>query len=808
MSRARTNPWLVLVVLCTGFFMILLDTTIVNVAIPAMLSALNTTLDQILWVLNAYILVYAVLLITAGRLGDLYGQRNLFAIGLAIFIFASALCGISQNVDALIAARILQGVGGAVLTPQTLAIITSLFPPERRGAAFGVWGAVAGLATVTGPTLGGALVTYIDWRWIFYVNVPIGIAAFIATFAIIPDLRPGRHHGWDVIGVILATTGLFAVVFGLIEGQRYNWGEISSYVINIPEVIGIGVGLLAVFIVWERYQTEPLVPLSLFADRNFAVANWVAAAVGFALLGLFFPITIYLQSVRGFSALTAGLTLAPMSVTSMFVAPFAGRLSDRIGAKYILMTGLSLFTIGIGTLIYIAGPDSTWVNFLAPAIVMGAGMGMTFAPMTTVAMRNISPRMAGAASGVMNTMRQLGAAVGSAVIGAVLQSRLATSLHDQAVTQSTFLPPEFRGQFVAAFNSVAANGFQVGQGQNGAQLPAGLPPSVVQQISSLAHSVFVSGYIDAMKPTLVVPIVALSLTAVATVLIKRPPIGQKGESAADNRRGDSAIATIPVVAQAGVDGRGPGVAVPTATATAFAGLTNGEVQPLVGASPATNGAAALVDLSRVLGAAPVPRPLESIPLPPSSDPLPALAAELVRVELLVRRLESGVLEFSDNGRRGLLCVADREVRSAWLSEDGREVCGEEAQRELLDWRAGTIEARILTAEQAEAISWLWSLPELCRSMPLDWIQAGKALDQLRAMPGRLAVWLQIPEEPAVALFSDGRVVMAFSSRRPALGPDDFGSLMQRPGTLNIRWSKASPSPSLQLAAAPAMDAES
>src|ERR1700676_4694968 len=194
MVQARTNPWLVLVVLTLGFFMILLDTTIVNVAIPAMSAGLNTTLDQILWVLNAYILVYAVLLITPGRLGDLFGQRNLFAIGLFVFTLASALCGLSQNVSELIAARILQGGGGALLTPQTLSILTSLFPPERRGAAFGVWGGVAGLATVAGPTIGGALITYIDWRWIFFINVPIGIAALIATFLIIHDLRPGRHH--------------------------------------------------------------------------------------------------------------------------------------------------------------------------------------------------------------------------------------------------------------------------------------------------------------------------------------------------------------------------------------------------------------------------------------------------------------------------------------------------------------------------------------------------------------------------------------------------------------------------------------
>ncbi len=399
MAQARSNPWVVLVVLTLGFFMILLDTTIVNVAIPAMSSSqndgLNTTLDQILWVLNAYILVYAVLLITAGRLGDLYGQRNLFALGLFVFTLASALCGLSQNATELILARILQGVGGALLTPQTLAIITTLFPPERRGAAFGVWGAVAGLATITGPTLGGAIITYINWRWIFFVNVPIGIGALIATFLIIPDVRQGRRHGWDLVGVLLSTAGLFGIVFGLIEGERYNWGQIESTFFTIPEVIGGGVVLLALFIVWEYFQTEPLIPLSLFADRNFAVANWIAAAISFGMLSLFLPITIYLQSVRGFSALHAGLTLAPMSLTSMVVAPFAGRFADRIGGKYILMAGITVFAIGTALITLVAGPDSDWLNFLVPAIIAGAGMGMTFAPMTTVAMRNIQPRMAG-----------------------------------------------------------------------------------------------------------------------------------------------------------------------------------------------------------------------------------------------------------------------------------------------------------------------------------------------------------------------------------------------------------------------------
>ena len=521
MARARTNPWLVLLVLTTGFFMILLDTTIVNVAIPAMSTGLNTTLDQILWVLNAYILVYAVLLITAGRLGDLYGQRNLFAIGLFIFTVASALCGFAQDPTQLIAARILQGVGGALLTPQTLAILTTIFPPERRGAAFGIWGGVAGLATVAGPTVGGAIITYIDWRWIFFINVPIGIAALAATFWIIPDLRPGRHHGWDILGIILATAGLFAIVFGLIEGQRYSWGQIESYAITIPELIAGGAALLVIFIIWERFQSEPLMPLSLFKNRNFAIANWIAAAISFGMLSMFLPFTIYLQSVRGFSALVAGLTLAPMSLTSMFTAPFAGRLSDRIGGKYILMTGITLFTIGMGSIAFIAGPDSTWINFLAPAIVAGAGLGMTFAPMTTVAMRNIEPRVAGSASAVLNTIRQLGAAVGSAVIGAILQNQLATTLHNQAVSHATALPSSFRDQFIAAFSSVSSKGFEIGTGESGAKLPSNIPPAVAHQLAAVAHDVFVSAYIEAMHATFIVPIVFLAFTALTTALIKR-----------------------------------------------------------------------------------------------------------------------------------------------------------------------------------------------------------------------------------------------------------------------------------------------
>src|SRR3989475_5466197 len=228
-ERARANPWITLLVLCLGFFRVLLDLTIVNIAIPSIIDGLKAGLDQILWVLNAYTLTYAVLLITAGRLGDRFGQRNIFVIGLALFTVASAACGLAQDPNQLIVARITQGVGGALLTPQTLAILTQIFPAERRGAAFGVWGAVAGVATITGPILGGALVTWVDWRWIFYVNLPVGVVTLMLALLVVPDLRPGRRAGLELVGVLLASGGLFLVTFGLIEGRRYDCCTVTAW---------------------------------------------------------------------------------------------------------------------------------------------------------------------------------------------------------------------------------------------------------------------------------------------------------------------------------------------------------------------------------------------------------------------------------------------------------------------------------------------------------------------------------------------------------------------------------------------------
>jgi EmrB/QacA subfamily drug resistance transporter len=518
MTTPNRNPWPVLLVTVLGFFMIMLDTTIVYVATPSILSSLHASLDQILWVFNGYLLMYAVLLITGGRLGDLFGPRQLFAAGLIIFTAASALCGLSQDANQLIAARVVQGVGAALLAPQTLTILMAIFPPARRGAAFGITGAVIGVSTVAGPTLGGLIVTNGDWRWIFFLNIPIGIIALVGTFVVIPDVRTARQHRLDLIGVLLSSAALFAVVFGLIEGQRYDWSTITGW-LTIPMVIGAGIALFVAFLAWERQQAEPLVPLGLFRDRNFSLMNWTGTAMSFAMQGIFIPITIYTQSVLGMTALQSGLTIAPMSLTAGIVAPFAGRLADRFGGKYLLMAGLALFGAGAAVVTGLATVSSTQITFLLPFVLTGLGLGLVFAPMTTVAMRDIKPQMAGAASGVLNTTRQLGSVIGAAVVGAVLQNQLAIALHNQAVAAAAQLPAAFQQRFVDGFSQAAKSGLQVGRGQTGASLPANLPASVVGTVQRLVHDVFANGYVTAMRPTVAVAVVVLAVASLSCLWV-------------------------------------------------------------------------------------------------------------------------------------------------------------------------------------------------------------------------------------------------------------------------------------------------
>jgi len=506
-------------VVSLGFFMTLLDLTIVNIAIPNMISKLHASLDDILWVINAYALVLAVLLITAGRLGDRFGQRRVFFAGIALFTLSSAACGLALTPGWLIAFRAVQGLGAALLMPQTLAILTMVFPAERRGAAFGVWGAVAGVATIAGPTLGGLLVTAFDWRYIFFINVPIGAAVLVLTVFFIPDLRTDRRHSFDVGGVVLATLALLAICYALVEGQKYNWGTITSF-ISIPLLFAVGLVLLVLFL-WlqaRRQDGEPLVPFVLFKDRNYALMNLVTAFIAIGMLGIFLPFSIYLQSVLGFSALKAGLTMAPASLISMFVAPVAGRMSDRIGGKYILLTGLLLFAGGMGSIALIAQPTSAWYDFLLPQVVAGVGIGCTFAPMITVALRNVNPMMAGAASGVFNTTRQVGTVIGTAGVGALLQNRLIAGFTSQAQLRGASLPPAARERLVVGFQSAAKSGLEVGSGA---------------RTNGLAGEIFTHGFVAAMRPTMLVPILFLVAGAVSCIFIKRQAAAGGDHAAAE-----------------------------------------------------------------------------------------------------------------------------------------------------------------------------------------------------------------------------------------------------------------------------------
>jgi EmrB/QacA subfamily drug resistance transporter len=521
-KKFRGNPWAVLLVVSLGFFMTLLDLTIVNIAIPNMITKLHASLDDILWVINAYALVLAVLVITAGRLGDLIGPRPMFLGGVAVFTAASVACGFAPSPGWLIGFRAVQGLGAAMLMPQTLTIITNTFPPERRGAAFGVWGAVAGVATIAGPTLGGLLVTAFDWRYIFFVNLPFGVLVLILTPLIIPNVVPGRRHRLDVPGVVLASAALLAICYGLVEGQKYSWGTITGF-ISIPLILGLGVLLLVAFLLVQKMTQgrEPLVPFALFRDRNYTVTNWVSGVLAIGMMGIFLPFTIYLQSVLGFSALKAGLALAPASLISLFVAPVAGRMTDKIGGKYILMSGLTLFAIGIGWLALVAQPDSNWPAFLGPLIVVGLGMGCIFAPLVTTAMRNIQPQLAGAASGVLNTVRQVGLVIGTATVGALLQNRLVSAMTSQASARAGALPPSVRHQFVTQIHNSANNGIQVGAGQNGGsthQIP-GATPALIAEIARIAHEVFTFAFVTAMKQTMILPIVLLAVAALSCLAI-------------------------------------------------------------------------------------------------------------------------------------------------------------------------------------------------------------------------------------------------------------------------------------------------
>lgn len=532
----RTRPWLSLLVLCLGTFVILLDTTIVNVALPSLIAGLHAPLDQAVWVINAYLLVFCALLIVASRLGDLFGPRRMFNTGLAIFALASALCGAVQSPGQLIWARVLQGVGAAVLAPQALVIIQRVFPRERMGAAFGVFSSMVGLAAVSGPVLGGVLTSYLSWRWVFYVNLPIAAAGIVLALRYVPEVTTGRPRSLrrlDLTGVALSALGLAAVTYGVIEGQRYRWGTVLGPV-TIGEIIAAGVVLLLLFGWHERRHPEPLVPPGLFRGRTFTIMVALNVAVQFALQSMLLVNAINLQSVLGFTAVRAGLTGLPLTLALTALAPFAGRLTDRVGGKYVLMAGLVVYAAGIAGVAAVSSVHATSLTFAPVLLVAGLGMGAIFAPMLTMAMRAAPPALAGAASGVVNTGRQLGGTLGGAVTGAVLANQLAGALTSRAAAAARTLPATARAPFTASFGGAARGGLQVGRGQAAAHVPAGTPAGLIPRLQQLTADVFGHGYIAAMRPALAVSVALLLAGAAACLLLRgrSPDTGEERRAAA------------------------------------------------------------------------------------------------------------------------------------------------------------------------------------------------------------------------------------------------------------------------------------
>jgi len=444
MSR-QVNPWAALSALCIGFFMILLDTTIVNVAIPSMIKELDAGLIAIIWVNSVYLLTYAVPLLLTGRLGDRFGPKRLFMTGLVVFVGSSLWCGLSGSVEMLIVARGVQGLGAAMMTPQTMAFITHLFPPAKRGGPMGMWGAVAGVATVTGPLLGGVLVDNLGWEWIFFVNIPVGVVALVMTAILVPDWQPGTSHSFDPLGILLCCVGLTAVVFGVQEGQQYSWGEVWGP-ITIPEIISAGVVLLIAFVVWQAVnKKEPLLPLRIFANRNFSLGNAANVVIGFGVTGLFLPLIIYIQSVLGLSAVESGLLTAPMSLLSGVFSAFSGKLSDRPWARFLPATGFALLAIGIALLSLRLEPGIASWELIPELLVCGAGLGLVFAPLANISTRGVDRKLMGAGSGIFNTSRQIGSVLGSAAVGVLLQARLDTRMADA------------RGDYPTAFTNAAGD---------------------------------------------------------------------------------------------------------------------------------------------------------------------------------------------------------------------------------------------------------------------------------------------------------------------------------------------------------------
>jgi EmrB/QacA subfamily drug resistance transporter len=415
------DPWPALWALVLGFFMIMIDTTIVSVATPAIIEDLHAEVNSVVWVTSAYLLAYAVPVLITGRLGDRYGQKQVYLVGLVLFTLSSLACGLTGSVEGLIIARIAQGLGAGLMTPQTMAIITRIFPAERRGQATSLWGATAGVAVLVGPLLGGILVDSLGWEWIFFINIPIGIVAFALAVRLVPSL-PTHPHKFDWFGVALSGAGMFLLVFGIQEGHQHDWST------AIWSMIVGGIVVMGLFVLWQaRNRNEPLVPLGLFHDRNFSLANVGIATVSFAFTAMGFPVMLYAQLVRDLSPTKSALLLVPMAVMSIVLAPGIGKLTDRIHPRTITAVGFTALAISLVWTSMVMTPDAHVWEILLPMALMGAGSAGIWAPLTATATRNLPMHLAGAGAGVYNVSRQIGAVLGSAAIAVLMDARLSAN---------------------------------------------------------------------------------------------------------------------------------------------------------------------------------------------------------------------------------------------------------------------------------------------------------------------------------------------------------------------------------------------
>ncbi|KUI30045.1 MFS transporter [Mycobacterium sp. IS-1496] len=454
-SQARPvtgDPWPALWAMMVGFFMILVDATIVAVANPVLMEKLGADYDAVIWVTSAYLLAYAVPLLVAGRLGDRFGPKNLYLLGLAVFTAASLWCGLAGSIDMLIAARVVQGIGAALLTPQTLSTITRIFPPERRGVAMSVWGATAGVATLVGPLAGGVLVDHLGWQWIFFVNVPVGLAGLALAFWRVPAL-PTTAHRFDLLGVLLSGIGMFAIVFGLQEGQSHDWQP------WIWAVILTGVAVMAGFVYWQSVNPhEPLIPLRIFGDRDFSLSSFGVAVIGFVVTGMIVPVMFYAQAVCGLTPTESALLTAPMAIATGVLAPVVGRIVDRTHPRPIIGFGFSALAIALTWLSVEMAPDTPIWRLVLPFLVMGIGMAFIWSPLAATATRNQPADLAGAGSGVYNTTRQVGSVLGSASMAAFMTSRIsaempsATGAAPRGEGAVSALPPFLHAPFAAAMS--------------------------------------------------------------------------------------------------------------------------------------------------------------------------------------------------------------------------------------------------------------------------------------------------------------------------------------------------------------------